>query len=174
MIKLYVASIAFSLAASVASATELFDLFGIHLGKPASDYTSSLGQPDAYAGQEYMEVIDFTPPVTNRDFQNYTLSYDAEKMEVVYANGWVPFGSVESCKEAARVIAPKLEKKYGIKYELEESTEGTNFYFQYGYFRDHDYTNVLCYVSGGYGVNLIVEVGTITYLDALGKKGDSF
>ena len=174
MIKPFFLCMVFSLAGSAASASELFDLFGMQLGKPASDYTFSQGQPDGYAGQNYMEVTDFTPPVTNRDFQNYTLSYDITKRELAYANGWVSFGSVESCKESARVIAPRLEEKYGIKYQLEESTQGTNFYFQYGHFRDHDYSNVLCYVSGGYGANLIVEIGTTAYIDALNKKGDNF
>ena len=174
MRKPYFLCVVFSFAVSAANASELFDLFGMQLGKPASDYTLSQGQPDGYAGQTYMEVIDFTPPVTNRDFKNYTLSYDIKNSKVAYANGWVSFGSVESCKESARVIAPKLEKKYGINYQLQESTQGTNFYFQYGHFRDHDYSNVLCYVSGGFGANLIVEIGTIAYLDALNKKGDNF
>jgi hypothetical protein len=173
-VKPYFAFIVFSFAASAASSSDLFELFGIQLGKSASDYTVSQGQSDAYAGQNYMEVSDFTPPIINRDFKNYTLSYHTTNRDVAYVNGWVQFGSLESCKESARVIAPKLEKKYGIKYELEESTQGTNFYFQYSHFRDQDYSNVLCYISGGYGANLIVEIGTNVYMDALNNAGDNF
>ena len=121
-----------------------------------------------------MEVFDFIPPVTNRDFKDYTLSYNQETGLVDYVNGWIAFNSLDSCKQSARNIAPKLENKYGIKYELEDFYDGANFYFQFSHMRTGDYTNVLCYIAGGYQVNLIVEIGTVDYIDALNKSGDSF
>ena len=172
--KRIIAMITFSILSHGAAASELFDLFGLKLQQPVSNYTTQKGNVDAYTGGPYMEVFDFIPPMTNRDFNDYTLSYNMKTGLVDYVNGWIAFNSLDSCKQSARNIAPKLENKYGIKYELEDFSDGANFYFQFSHLRTDDYTNVLCHVAGGYQVNLIVEIGTVEYSDALRKSGDNF